>query len=76
MPMNKTECIRCQSEMEAGFIADMKEGGFAQQQWHPGEPTESFWLCLKLDAKRMVPVHSLRCPKCGYLESYAIASSL
>jgi len=72
------ECIRCHAHMEAGYVPDYREGRFSQQSWWPGKPTNSFWMGLKLakDQKdQVVPVTTLRCPKCGYLESYAIPKS-
>jgi hypothetical protein len=64
--------------MEAGYVPDYREGRFSQQSWWPGKPTNSFWMGLKWakDQKDQVaPVTTLRCPKCGYLESYAIPNS-
>jgi len=70
--MNKAvECIRCHVQMEHGFVADAKQGGFMQQHWSPGEPQESFWTGLKLNSDELCLVTTLRCPTCGYLESYA-----
>jgi len=65
------QCLRCHTQMEPGYIPDMKEGGFSQQYWHPGQPEKSFWLGLKMNRDKLVAVTTLRCPKCGYLESYA-----
>ena len=66
------ECIRCHTRMENGLVGDLRQGGYSRQNWYPGEPSESFWAGgLKMDAKLMIPVSTLRCPKCGYLESYA-----
>ena len=73
------ECIRCHAHMEDGYVPDYREGRFSQQSWWPGKPTKSFWMGLKLakDQKDQVtPVTTLRCPKCGYLESYAIPKSI
>jgi hypothetical protein len=37
--MNKApECIRCHAQMEVGFVADIRQGGYSQQNWCPGEP--------------------------------------
>jgi hypothetical protein len=60
--------------MENGFVPYNTESGFRQQNWWPGEPKKSFWTGLKVDADQVIPVKTLRCPKCGYLESYAIRS--
>jgi hypothetical protein len=71
--MNKpVECVRCHAQMEFGFVLDGRHDGFAQQTWSPGEPEPSFWMGLKLKNDQLLPVTTLRCPICGYLESYAI----
>jgi hypothetical protein len=66
------ECVRCQGRMEIGYVADSTYGGYRQQNWSPGEAKRSFWTGLKINSDQFVPVTTLRCPKCGYLESYAI----
>jgi hypothetical protein len=58
--------------MEAGFIIDGRETGYVQEQWTPGEPKPSFWTGLKLEKDKVLSVTTLRCPACGYLESYAV----
>jgi hypothetical protein len=68
----RVECLRCHAQMESGFVPDNGHSGFQEQKWFPGEPEPSFWMGLKLKADLMVPVRTLRCPKCGYLESYAV----
>jgi len=71
--MNKTvECMRCRAPMDGGFVPDHTgESGYRQQIWHPGEPQRSFWG-LKMKKEEVVPVRTLRCTKCAYLESYAV----
>jgi hypothetical protein len=58
--------------MEMGFLLDASQRGYGQQNWTLGEPQPSFWMGLKLKENSAVPVTTFRCPKCGYLESYAI----
>ena len=58
--------------MEAGYIADVTYGAYLQQNWSPGEPKSGFWKGLKVKRDQNVRVTTLRCPRCGYLESYAI----
>ncbi len=70
------ECIRCHAEMAVGFVPDGTNAGFAQQKWVPGEPEPSFWMGLKMEKDEVVPVVTLRCPNCGYLESYAFPKSV
>jgi len=65
-------CLRCNTEMASGYVVDLTEYGPRQQCWFPGEPEPSFWVGLKgLTKEHRVPVTTLRCPSCGYLESYA-----
>jgi len=65
------ECIRCMKPMEIGYLIDTNQRGLQQQQWCPGTPKPSFWMGLKVKKGEAVPVATLRCPSCGYLESYA-----
>jgi hypothetical protein len=62
--------------MQVGYVPDLTEGGCRQQNWCPGEPRKSFWMGLKIKADELLPVITLRCPKCGYLESYALPKSI
>jgi hypothetical protein len=58
--------------MEVGYFLDVGHANRPfQQRWVPGEPKKSFWFGLKIDRSQLVPVTTFRCPKCGYLESYA-----
>lgn len=70
--MNRpVECIRCHAQMEPGYVADAAAGGaFLQQYWSDGEPETGFWRGLKVKRDERIPVITLRCPNCGYLESY------
>ena len=71
--MNKpVECIRCHTQMEVGFVPDGTHSGFTTQNWTPGTPKPSFWMGLKLEKDKQFPIATLRCPACGYLESYAV----
>src|SRR5450631_1688232 len=74
MTMNETvQCIRCHAHMESGWVPDNNHGGLQRQNWSPGEPQPSFWMGLKVEKKdQVIPVTTLRCPNCGYLESYAM----
>jgi hypothetical protein len=61
--------------MEAGFIPDLGEANMANTpQWTDGAPERSFWLGLKLRGKERIPITTYRCPRCGLLQSYAVAS--
>ena len=68
------ECPKCSRGMEAGYTLDLTHGGQAQSSWVDGPPEKSFWLGLKVSGHQRVPITTFRCPKCGYLESYARAT--
>jgi hypothetical protein len=65
----QTDCLRCHVPMEAGFVADRTYGGWVETQWAPGLP-EPHWGGMATPKSR-IPVVTLRCPKCGALESFA-----
>jgi DNA-directed RNA polymerase subunit RPC12/RpoP len=65
------ECMRCKARMEPGYVADLAHGGYVQENWSSGTPKPSFWFGLKVDTEHSIPITTLRCPSCGYLESYA-----
>jgi hypothetical protein len=71
MPTN-VECIRCKAQMEPGFIADRGYGDWSQPKWSAGPPQRRWWG-LKAPPKDAIPVITMRCPRCGVLESYAAA---
>jgi len=74
--MNKAvECMRCHAQMESGWVPDNTRAGLERQNWSPGEPQPSFWTGLKPSEDQVLPVTTLRCPRCGYLESYTIPQS-
>ena len=71
MSITTPECQRCRTRMERGFIVDHSHAERVVSQWAPGEPRKSFWSGMKLDKSELLPVATFRCPKCGFLESYA-----
>ena len=69
----QVECAECHVRMEVGYAFYFHGGGgYAQQNWYPGKPKSSFWTGLAVRKDQSVPITTLRCPNCGYLESYAI----
>jgi hypothetical protein len=61
--------------MEQGLIIDNTHGGNVQSEWAEGEPEYSIWWGLKLKGRERHPIITFRCERCGYLESYAPATS-
>ncbi len=56
--------------MEQGFIADKTLGSDDVAQWVAGE-IEPSWGGAKTKGRAQYYIITLRCKKCGYLESYA-----
>lgn len=63
-------CSKCGSEMQEGFVPDNAHGAMLPSRWAEGVPEKSFWTGTK-QPDRQVPITTFRCPRCGYLESYA-----
>jgi hypothetical protein len=58
--------------MSEGFIVDHGDYGAAHvATYQAGQPKKSFWTGLKQDEKAQIPVMTMRCNRCGYLEHYA-----
>jgi uncharacterized protein DUF6487 len=65
-------CPKCNGTMQRGFVLDnADQGAYKQARWVPGEPEKSFWTGLKVPKDASIPIVTLRCDRCGYLESYA-----
>lgn len=70
--INAPQCLRCQARMEAGFFLDDIDAEIHKaQEWVSGQPKRSWWAGLDLKGNERHAVTTYRCPKCGYLESYA-----
>ena len=58
--------------MEPGLLLDKGHyNSLNTAEWLEGEREESIWTGLKTKGKERLSVRTFRCPKCGYLESYA-----
>lgn len=64
-------CPKCNGEMEQGFVLDMTYGAQRVSEWVRGAPEKSFWTKIKAPATGRIPIGTLRCTSCGFLESYA-----
>ena len=70
--MPASQCPKCGSSMEEGYLLESKHGNARDTtRWVEGEPERSFWTGLKLKGHAMLPVETFRCKRCGFLESYA-----
>ena len=71
------QCPKCGSEMERGFASALAvDGGIARGIWVKGDDFEhinSFFGGTVINETR--PIHTYRCIRCGFLESYASSSS-
>jgi hypothetical protein len=68
-------CLRCQGEMTPGFLVDHGYGTQLQARWVAGERRTGWapkWIGIETPPDpTYLRVISLRCDRCGYLESYA-----
>jgi DNA-directed RNA polymerase subunit RPC12/RpoP len=71
MPTSSPKCAKCGTRTEEGFIVDNTYGSRLQSSWVEGPPDRSRWTGVKVRGRVVLPITSYRCPKCGYLESYA-----
>lgn len=65
-------CPKCGGAMEEGFIIDYGQYMFAAKHvssWVQGPPKLSWCGALGDETRRRI--QSIRCVKCGFLESYA-----
>lgn len=69
--MPSPSCPKCTGAMVAGFLPYESYGTRKPAAWVEGEPVRSIWTGLKLRGKRQLPIRSLRCARCGFLELYA-----
>lgn len=67
----RTDCPKCRSAMDVGFIKDESYGTTHVTEWVEGEPEKSVWTGTKTSGRQLMPVTTYRCTSCGYLESYA-----
>ncbi len=57
--------------MEPGFLVDHAHSGIAKSEWASGEPRYSKWSGMKMKGRQLYDVTTVRCMRCGLLESYA-----
>ncbi len=67
-------CPKCQTPMQHGFVFDRGDYNMPLgPRWVAGDEKTSIWTgaATRQQVKDALPVITLRCPTCGYLESYA-----
>jgi predicted Zn-ribbon and HTH transcriptional regulator len=64
-------CMKCETQMEEGFVLDNAHAARLQSEWVQGAPEEGWFGNVKLKGRLQLSIATFRCPKCGYLESYA-----
>ena len=69
-----SECPKCRSKMEEGFIEEVTRNSVQAAKWIEGAPEKGFLLGLKTKGKRQHEIETYRCTRCGYLELYARSS--
>lgn len=69
-----SDCPKCNGSMAEGFIIDQGDNGATHvSTFQTGAPRKSFWTGFKQSKEDQIAVTTLRCNRCGYLESYAKA---
>lgn len=70
----RLECPRCARRMELGFLLEIGDSDARSvTKWVEGVPKKKFLIGLHIKDRRVLPLTTYRCEKCGYLESYALA---
>jgi predicted nucleic-acid-binding Zn-ribbon protein len=70
--MPGSSCPKCGGRLEAGFLLEQRDGNMkGVTEWIEGAPETGWFGAVKVRKKRHLPVQTLRCTRCGYLESYA-----
>jgi uncharacterized OB-fold protein len=67
MPMPQT-CPDCHASMEEGVTLDQSRH---VQTWLRGPVEENWFTGIKTRGKELLRVVTYRCPKCGYLKTFA-----
>jgi hypothetical protein len=71
--MRSNTCPKCAGSMTQGFVLDHNPQSSRRSvsSWIEGAPIKSIWTGLKIDSTKKRDIETLRCSKCGFLESYA-----
>ena len=69
--MTARTCSKCGGSTEEGFLVDHAGAAVARSEWASGEPRYSKWSGMQMKGRQLYDVRTLRCMRCGLLESYA-----
>jgi hypothetical protein len=62
--------------MDPGYTMDKGHHNSRRQaEWVEGAPEKSFWTGLKTENRSVMPITTFRCPRCGFLASFANEAS-
>lgn len=69
-----SNCPKCESKMEEGYVLDSIATQTKPETWVEGEKPHSVWEALTTGNgdKRRFETKVYRCRSCGFLESYAV----
>lgn len=65
-------CPKCNGSMAEGYVVDHSYGEKKVAAFHKGAPDKRWWG-LKTTKSDTLPITTMRCGRCGYLEHYAKA---
>lgn len=64
-------CLRCDGDMQEGFVVDYDFNGRRPAKWVEGAPTPGLIYEVRLAGKQQYRISTYRCQQCGWLESFA-----
>ncbi len=73
--MNKLRCVRCDEQLEEGFIPDISDSHHYFSNWVAGPPEKTFMGTAKVYGKKTLLIRACRCPACGKIELFAPESA-
>ena len=72
MVRNEMPCPKCGGNLQEGFTVDRFDHLHrVVSELVEGPPQKTFWFGVSVKGRKTIDVQTLRCDKCGFLESYA-----